>query len=60
MKEIMFSKIIIIGIFIGIALIITGLVWMFASWGYQDYCSTTQIQKLQQAGDYYSCLKEIK
>lgn len=26
---------------------------------YKDYCSTTQIQKLQASGDYYSCLKEI-
>lgn len=56
----MFNKIMIIGIFIAIALIITGLVQMFATWGYQDYCSTTQIQKLQDSGDYYSCLKEIK
>lgn len=52
----MFNKIIIGLIFLITAVTITGLVWMFSNWAKEDYCTHTQIQKLQDSGDYYSCL----
>lgn len=56
----MFSKIMIIGIFVGVALIITGIISMVSSWAKQDMCQHTPITELQKSGDYYSCLQGVK
>lgn len=53
-----FNILVLVMIFIIIALVITGIVSMVSNWAAQDMkCTHTEIQKLQDSGDYYSCLK---